>query len=50
MKTLKNKLYATALILTGVGALIVSEGDATVLVLLSFIGVPMFFSKEPWIY
>lgn len=50
MKTLKNKLYASLLILEGVVATIVTEGDATALVLFSVIGVPMFFAKEPWIY
>lgn len=49
MKTLKNKLVSLALILIGI-LLTRVDNDATVLVLLSFIAIPMFFSKENWIY
>lgn len=50
MKTLKNKFYATGLILAGIVATIVSEEDATALIFFSCIGVPLFFAKENWIY
>lgn len=50
MKTLKNKLYGTALILAGVIATAVSEGDATALVFLSCFGVPLLLAKENWMY
>lgn len=49
METLKNKFYALVLILVGIVATIVS-GDATALVFLSAIAVPMFFAKKNWIY
>jgi hypothetical protein len=49
MKTLKNKLYAVVLLICGyLPALIVK--DATALVFLALIAVPLFFAKENWIY
>lgn len=49
MKTLKNKLYAVVLLICGyLSALIVK--DATALVFLALIAVPLFFAKENWIY
>lgn len=48
-RTFMNKLYAIALLGTGVASTFVSEGDATMLVLISFFAVPMFFSKKNWI-
>ena len=50
MKTLRNKLYAMALISTGIVAAIVAEGDITALVFFSFIAVPLFFAKENWVF
>lgn len=50
MKTMKNKLYGTALILAGVIATAVSGGDATALVFFGCIGVPLLFAKENWMY
>lgn len=47
MKTLKNKLAAIGLLAAG-SLGIIFEGDATALVLFSFIALPMFFSKESW--
>lgn len=46
-KTIKNKLYALALLL--VGAFSMFDGDATAFVLLLFFAVPLFFAKENWI-
>ena len=43
MKTLKNKLYAIALLVCAL------ENDATALVLFGMIAVPLFFAKENWI-
>lgn len=50
MKTLKNKLYGSGLILAGVIATVVSGGDATALVLFACIGVPMILAKENWVW
>lgn len=49
MKTLKNKLYATVLIILGWLSTLI-DGDATAFVFLLMIGVPLFFAKENWIY
>lgn len=47
--TLNNKLFSVALV--GLGALTVPiENDATFLVFMLMIGLPLFFSKENWIY
>lgn len=47
--TLKNKIYSVALV--GIGALTVPmENDATFLAFMLMIGLPLFFSKENWIY
>lgn len=49
MKTLKNKVYAVSGLLIGaVGTAITN--DATLLLVLGLIAVPMFFAKKPWIY
>lgn len=49
MKTLKNKLYASAGIGIGViGAMITK--DATLLVVMSLFCIPMFFARRNWIY
>lgn len=45
---IKNKIYATVLLGIGV-AVMLSSNDATVLVVISMIAVPMFFSKKEWI-
>ena len=47
-KTMKNKLYAIALIGLGIVPILI-EGDATLLVFAAFIAVPMFFSRNSWI-
>lgn len=47
-RTLKNKLYAIALLAIGAVPVIIIK-DATLLILLAFIAVPMFFSNENWI-
>lgn len=47
-ETLKNKLYAVLLMLCTLPVVFL-EGDATASVLIAFIAVPMFFSKENWI-
>lgn len=46
---IKNKIYALALMGLGWAALKLSN-DATFLVMISFVAVPMFFSKREWIY
>ena len=48
MKTLKNKLCATALLICGCLCTLI-EGDATALVFLACIAIPLFFAKENWI-
>lgn len=45
----KNRIYATALVGIGLLGAGISH-DCTALVLFGFIAVPMFFSKEEWIY
>ena len=45
MKTLKNKLYAIALLVCG-SLGVALENDATALVLFGMIAVPLFFAKE----
>lgn len=47
-RTLKNKLYALALLALGVIPILI-EGDATLLVLAAFIAIPMFLSRKNWI-
>lgn len=48
-RTFKNKLCAIALVIMGVLAMKLS-GDATFLVLIAMIGVPMFFMNKNCIY
>ena len=48
MKTLKNKLYAIALLVCG-SLGVALENDSTALVLFGMIAVPLFFAKENWI-
>ena len=46
---IKNKIYATLLL--GIGAVSTAlTKDATLLLVVSMFGVPMFFSKKEWIY
>lgn len=46
---IKNKIYA--ILMLGIGAVATAlSNDATLLVLMSVFAVPMFFSKEEWIY
>lgn len=45
---IKNKIYALALLGLGAASLKLSN-DATFLVMIALIAVPMFFSKEEWI-
>ena len=48
MKNVKNKVYAIALM--GLSfAIMLLDKDATVLILASFISIPMFFAKGSWI-
>ena len=49
MKTLKNKVYASLLILAGIVGVVLT-GDGTALVLFSCFGIPLFFAKDNWIY
>ena len=49
MKTFKNKLYAVGLMLSGSVPTFL-EQDATALVFIGMIAVPLFFAKENWIY
>ena len=47
-RTFKNKLCA--IVLLGIGALAtIPDGDATFFVLILFITIPLFFTKENWI-
>lgn len=49
-KTWKQKLCAMALAAVGVLSAMLSEGDATALIIMLFIAVPMFFSnRTDWI-
>lgn len=48
MKTLKNKLYAIALLLCGYIPVLI-DGDGTAFVFLGMIAIPLFFAKENWI-
>lgn len=49
MKTWKNKLYALVLLACGyLGVLI--ENDATALVFLAMLAIPLFFAKENRVY
>lgn len=48
MKTLKNKLYAIGLLACGCLPTFI-DNDATALVFLGVIAVPLFFAKENWI-
>lgn len=49
MKTLKNKLCAVVLLICGYLQVLIDK-DATALVFLALIAVPMFFAKENLIY
>lgn len=48
-RTLKNKLYALLLIGCTMPITFL-EGDATATVCISLIAIPMFFTKENWVY
>lgn len=48
-KLVKNKLYSLAL-MGAAGLMTAIDGDATALVVISMIGIPMFFAKGNWIY
>lgn len=48
MKTLKNKIIATALILLGY-LLTKIEGDGTFFIFTLLIGISLFFEKKNWI-
>lgn len=48
-KTWKNKVIAIAMILCGMLGVWVLE-DATALVFILFIAIPMFFSRKDWVY
>lgn len=47
-KTMKNKLYALALMGAGVIPVLI-ERDATALIFFGSIALPLFFAKEDWI-
>lgn len=46
-RTWKNKLIAIAIVCTGMAGVLL-EQDATALVFMMFIAVPMFFSSRDW--
>ena len=48
-RTWLNKLVAVTMSLLGLLSVIVSEGDATFLIFISLITVPMFFARESWL-
>ena len=45
----RNKIYAVIFIVIGVASVLI-ENNATFLALALMLGVPLFFSKENWIY
>lgn len=47
MNTIKNKVYASLLILAGIVPTILVN-DATALIFFGCFAVPMFFSKKSW--
>mgnify|MGYP006898653564 CR=1 FL=1 len=47
-RTWKNKLIAMALVCIGMAG-VVLESDATALVLMLLLAVPMFFSRKNWV-
>ena len=47
-RTWKNKLIAVGLVCAGMAG-VVLEGDATALVLMMLLAMPMFFSSKNWI-
>lgn len=49
MKTLKNKLFAIVSLACGYAGVLI-ENDATALVFFGMIAIPLFFTKENWIY
>lgn len=49
METLKNKLCAIGLLTCG-GLSTLMADDATALVFIGMIAVPLFFAKENWVY
>ena len=46
---IKNKIYALLMLSLGLVSTALTK-DATVMVLMTVIAVPMFFSKKEWIY
>lgn len=46
---IKNKIYALLMLSLGLVSTALTK-DATVMVLMAVIAVPMFFSKKEWIY
>ena len=48
VKTWKNKLLSVVLMICGVLTTLI-EGDATVLLFISLLAIPMFFTKEIWV-
>lgn len=46
---IKNKIYALLMLSLGLVSTALTK-DATVMVLMTVIAVPMFFSKREWIY
>ena len=49
MKTLKNKIYAIALVGIGVAATFLLKEGIGVLIFMLMFAVPLFFAKENWI-
>ena len=48
MKNVKNKVYAIALMGLSFAMMMLNK-DATLFIIISFISVPMFFTKENWV-
>ena len=48
MKTLKNKLLSVVLMICEDLTTLI-EGDATVLLFINLLAIPMFFTKEIWV-
>ena len=46
--TIKNKLIAMVFVLAGCLPVML-DGDATLLIFLSFVALPLFFAKRNWI-
>lgn len=47
-RTLKNKLYALAILVVAIVSIPLLEGEGTIFVLFTLFAIPMFFAKDNW--